>query len=301
MVGAELQPLVGRCVAVGDATERVRVGWNRMDRGQNNRMIRPQAGGGVERAGVAAREQPVALGAHHQEGGTEREDQASLAIEGTAIQDVARARRGQHFVADVDVVPGALGNADQRGEVAVQLSQSRPRFSPATPFKGVCGVSSPVFPNCSHRDCPRLGARGTISGSPFAQSPHSEAASILLPLLLPFLFHWETPLVPREIRSQHSFRSADLSIWVDGNLVYQDELTGVAKRRLLFRTTVQGSFSEVLRVPAGKRLVRVRVRSESEGYDQTRESAAEFRENRAQRLVLGFDGGSRDLILSWNQ
>ncbi|MGH9783865.1 MAG: hypothetical protein ACRD88_06725, partial [Terriglobia bacterium] len=132
------------------------------------------------------------------------------------------------------------------------------------------------------------------------------AAGILLLLTLPFLFQrttsgliqLTTPSVPLRIESQHGFRSADLSIWVDGNLLHQAELTGGTERRFL-RTTVRGSYSEALRVPAGRRVVRVRVRSESEGYDQTREAPAEFREDRPPTLVLSFSGRGRNLTLSW--
>jgi hypothetical protein len=44
--------------------------------------------------------------------------------------------------------------------------------------------------------------------------------------------------------------------------------------------------------------VRVRVRSEGDGYDQTREATVEFQENRTPTLVVGF-GGRRNLTLSW--
>jgi serine/threonine-protein kinase len=122
-------------------------------------------------------------------------------------------------------------------------------------------------------------------------------AGIVLLLLLPSLFRMTTPSVPLRIEFQHNFRSAELSIWVDGSLVHQAELTGAAERRL-FRTSVRGSYSESLRVPAGKRVVRVRVRSEGDGYDQTREATVEFQENRTPTLVVGF-GGRRNLTLSW--
>lgn len=134
------------------------------------------------------------------------------------------------------------------------------------------------------------------------------AAAILLLLLLPFLLQrtapgliqLEIPTVPLQVEAQHSFRSAELSIWVDGDLVDQAELAGVAERRFL-RTTVRGSFSGSLRVPAGTRVVRVRVRSEAEGYDQTQEITAEFLENQPRTLELRFNGRNRNLNLSWNE
>lgn len=131
-------------------------------------------------------------------------------------------------------------------------------------------------------------------------------ASFVFLLLLPFLFQratsgliqLDTPTVVLQVESQHNFRSAELSIWVDGELVEEADLVG-AERRRFFRTTVQGNFSGSLRVPVGKRTVRVRVRSEADGYDQTREAEVEFQEDRPSTLILGFNGRDRDLSLSW--
>jgi len=131
-------------------------------------------------------------------------------------------------------------------------------------------------------------------------------AGLLLALFLPFLFREGTlPIAglgkPKtatlDIRSSHAFRSADLSIWVDGKLAHQGKLTGVVKKSW-FRSTVRGSFSESLTVPAGKHVVRVRVRSAGEGYDQSREITADMAEDQAHRLVLGFSEKGRTLRLS---
>ena len=135
------------------------------------------------------------------------------------------------------------------------------------------------------------------------------AAGVLLLLFLPVLSREGTILNailgPREtatlnVRSAHSFRSADVSVWVDDDLAYQGELTGVKKRRL-FRSSVRGSFSASLLVPAGEQVVRVHVHSEREGYDQTQETTAEFLKDQEHTLVLGFSGRSRNLYLSWTE
>ena len=137
------------------------------------------------------------------------------------------------------------------------------------------------------------------------------AAGVLLLLFLPFLFRQgavpsailgPSETATLEIRSVHSFRSADLSVWVDDDLAYQGKLTGVVKKRMFgLRKSVRGSFSAVLSVPAGKQVVRVHVHSARAGYDQTRETTAEFLKDQEHTLVLRFSGKSRNLYLSWTE
>ena len=77
----------------------------------------------VHRMRVAALEQDVGFGAHDEEGRAEREHVEALEIDVAAVHDVERAGLGQDLVEDVDVVHFAVGNADKRGDVAVQVQQ----------------------------------------------------------------------------------------------------------------------------------------------------------------------------------
>ncbi len=101
-----------------------------------------------------------------------------------------------------------------------------------------------------------------------------------------------------EISSTHNFRSANLSVWVDDELTYEATLTGSEERRWLVRKVIEGYFSATAQVAAGDRLVRVRLYSPEEGYDQTQEIKALFSEDQTVFLVLGFTGRSRTLDLS---
>ena len=194
---------------------------------------------------------------------------------------------------------------------AASARGSAPSADAGSPARGGSG-GGPEFLRRASRNARIAIARFSEHAGPLLGrlSPKARvgiAAGILLLLLLPFLFQrttsgliqLTTPSVPLRVESQHSFRSADLSIWVDGDLIYEGMLTGVASRSWLIRTTVRGSFSESLSVPAGERVVRVHVRSEGEGYDQTREAEVEFQEDRPSTLVLGFSGRGRNLTLSW--
>src|ERR1700680_350050 len=52
---------------------------------------------------------------------------------------------------------------------------------------------------------------------------------------------------------QHGFRSADLSLWVDGDLAYSGKLRGSTKRKYgLLPGSVHGHLSEIVPVSAGR-------------------------------------------------
>ncbi|MFQ5779114.1 MAG: serine/threonine-protein kinase, partial [Terriglobia bacterium] len=107
------------------------------------------------------------------------------------------------------------------------------------------------------------------------------------------------PKATLNVQCQHSFRSAELTIWADDQRVFQGEMSGVVKKRLGgLLTDVEGSFAKVMQVPAGERTLRVRVAAPDEGYEQTREIAGEFGEDSEQTLYIGFSKRRRNLYLS---
>lgn len=76
------------------------------------------------------------------------------------------------------------------------------------------------------------------------------------------------------LRVQHSFRSADLSVWVDRDLVYSGKLRGTLKKKLgLIPDSVQGTLSEVFSISSGTHQVRVRVISDDGSTDEDTISA----------------------------
>src|ERR1700682_1553521 len=57
---------------------------------------------------------------------------------------------------------------------------------------------------------------------------------------------------------QHGFRSADLSLWIDGDLAYSGKLRGSTKKKFgLIPGSVYGRLSEIVPVSAGAHPVRV--------------------------------------------
>jgi hypothetical protein len=100
------------------------------------------------------------------------------------------------------------------------------------------------------------------------------------------------------VQMQHSFRSAQVSIWVDGDLACSEHITGSQRRRFgLIPSGIGGSFSRLLPVSAGKHSVKVRVTSD-EGYDNTGTATGDFPEGSEVSLQVSLRR-SGDLGMSW--
>jgi hypothetical protein len=92
-----------------------------------------------------------------------------------------------------------------------------------------------------------------------------------------------------QIICQHSFRSAQLSVLVDGSVVYSSNLNGASKKRLGILSKGQSGpeiFSKVLDVPTGKHVVQVHISAPAEGFDQARSAAADFTPDRDSILQI---------------
>jgi len=108
-----------------------------------------------------------------------------------------------------------------------------------------------------------------------------------------------------QIICQHSFRSAQLSVLVDGSVVYSNNVNAASKKRLGILPKGQSGpdiFSKLIDVPTGKHVVQVRISAPAEGFDQARSAAADFtadRESilqinatRRNALAVNFDGAT---------
>src|SRR5262245_58236172 len=63
----------------------------------------------------------------------------------------------------------------------------------------------------------------------------------------------------------HSFREADLSVRVDGDLLFSEHLSGASRKRLGVFGSVVGNFSRAVSLPSGEHVVEVHLRSPQEG------------------------------------
>jgi hypothetical protein len=88
------------------------------------------------------------------------------------------------------------------------------------------------------------------------------------------------------LKVQHGFRSALLSVWIDGDLAYSSKLTGSMKKKLgLIPESVQGNLSQTIPLPSGTRELRVRVET-PDGSVQEQTITAEFVGNGERTLFV---------------
>jgi hypothetical protein len=120
-------------------------------------------------------------------------------------------------------------------------------------------------------------------------------------LFAALLMALHTALTPKDanlrINVQHGFRSADISVWVDGDLAYSGKLTGSARKKFgLIAGSIQGSLSEIVPVSSGNHQIRVQVQPDS-GSAQQDSLTAEFPANTERKLSISSRPGS--LSLAW--
>jgi len=111
-------------------------------------------------------------------------------------------------------------------------------------------------------------------------------------------FFWLTAASARlRITCQHTLRTAELSVLVDGSLVYKGTVSGTAKKRFgVFNSkNAQGTFSKTIAVRPGKHTVQVRLNSSAENYDQTKTQAVTFSDNKENSLTVS--GSRRGLYI----
>jgi hypothetical protein len=92
-----------------------------------------------------------------------------------------------------------------------------------------------------------------------------------------------------QIICHHSLRSAQLSVLLDGSVVYSSNVNAASKKRLgILPRGPSGpeSFSKVIDVPTGKHVVQVRMSAPGEGFDQARSAAADFMPDRESILQI---------------
>lgn len=119
-------------------------------------------------------------------------------------------------------------------------------------------------------------------------------------LLAAFLLAMHTTFGGRDaslrLKVQHNLRSAELSVWVDGDLAYSGKLVGSARKKFGLIPDVQGSMSETVAVRAGTKRVRVRVVCD-DGSVQENTASVDLAPNTQQTLSV--IAHHDDLSLDW--
>src|SRR4051794_34492923 len=132
------------------------------------------------------------------------------------------------------------------------------------------------------------------------------AITILLIAII-FIIYAAIPIEEAHLQliCQHNFRSAQLSVLVDGSVVYSSNVNAASKKRLgIFPKGQSGPeiFSKLIDVPTGRHVVQIRMSAPDDGFDQARSAAADFtsaRESilqvnamRRNTLAVNFDGAT---------
>ena len=163
-------------------------------------------------------------------------------------------------------------------------------------------------PMCLRPMPPRLRA-GARCNCVFARchSGLATAPSLILLIAIIFAVYAAVPAEQAHLQiiCQHSFRSAQLSVLVDGSVVYSNNVNVASKKRLGILPKGQSGpdiFSKLIDVPTGKHVVQVRISAPDEGFDQARSAAADFTSDRESilqinatrrnALTVNFDGAS---------
>jgi serine/threonine-protein kinase len=95
---------------------------------------------------------------------------------------------------------------------------------------------------------------------------------------------------------EHPFRSGSLKVWVDGELVIDQKLSGQAARKLVFSVR-RGSYRDELEVSPGSHTVKVQVKWD-EG-EKTERVAARFKPGVTRRLQVRLGWLRKNLSLEW--
>ena len=113
-----------------------------------------------------------------------------------------------------------------------------------------------------------------------------------------FLPHLAGRSASLKVQMQHSFRSAQVSVWVDGDLACSEHLTGSQRRRFgLLPAGIGGNFSRLVQVSSGRHTVKVRVTSD-EDYDNTGSITGDFPADSEISLQVR-PRSSGDLDMNW--
>lgn len=103
------------------------------------------------------------------------------------------------------------------------------------------------------------------------------------------------PSATLKLVCRHAFRTADLTVSVDGEVVHTEAITGSVSRKWLgVVEKTGGTYTTALPVKPGRRVVEVRL--SAQGYDRNRSIEGDFR--RGEESTLSVDA-ERGLSLAW--
>jgi serine/threonine-protein kinase len=147
---------------------------------------------------------------------------------------------------------------------------------------------------------PRKPAESSVSGAPSAAAPPAakSAPPVRPPAPKP------VPMSTLRVECQHNFQEATLEIFADDKPLLTTTLRGEVENVGIVKVA-RGTLRRSKPIPAGERVLRVRVSSRREGYEDEQEIGGRFSEGGSRTLVIEFGKGSglglvkRKLSLHW--
>jgi hypothetical protein len=127
-----------------------------------------------------------------------------------------------------------------------------------------------------------------------AKARFALSLGLVAAILLSISVFLSLPSATLRLVCRHDFRTADLTVWIDGSVVLTDTITGAVKKLWGVLEKTEGTYSRTLPVSSGRHVVQVRIRGT--GYDRTRSIQADFA--RGRESTLSIDSG-RELLLAW--
>jgi len=149
----------------------------------------------------------------------------------------------------------------------------------------------------------RIGARAVIvwqrERGRFTRLPATARVMLGLFLFAAVLLGLYTALSGKDaslqLNVQYNLRNARLSLWVDGDLAYSQDLVGTSKRKFGFIPSVQGSLSKRLALAPGIHLIKVQVVADGGKRENTISGDFGHHGQRA----LSVSASRADLSLKW--
>ena len=102
-----------------------------------------------------------------------------------------------------------------------------------------------------------------------------------------------------EISGRHPFRVGTVRVWVDGALALEEDVPGRVTRDLLAVKLRRGTFTSLLEIRPGERVIRVQV-DDGSGFRESRRIRGTFASGETRRLDASVGGVlQKDLTLAW--
>jgi hypothetical protein len=110
----------------------------------------------------------------------------------------------------------------------------------------------------------------------------------------------QRPSVQLHLHVEHPFVDAQVSIWMDNNLIHSRTLVGETKKRALLFHQTAGHDSETIVLPAGRHQLHVRIQSTADAYDQSKTVTGDFTAGSERVLQITCDKHGDDLQVTLN-